>query len=317
MEQKLLAKDILLGIAIGDALGVPYEFQSRQDRNADPAMDMVGNKGFHYQPIGTWSDDTSMSLCLAEALLGESFSLYDVANNFIQWYENGYWTANGELFDIGNSTRNAIMRLEQGIIPERAGDDGLQQNGNGSLMRILPLLLKIKDYPVYGRWEWTSKVSGITHRHPISVFSCFFVLEFAKALIEISDKWKAYGLTQNNIKHYMNVLSLDVDMHYFERILDSNIHELPESEINSSGFVVDTLESSIWCLLNTENYKEAVLRAVNLGDDTDTTAAVAGGLAGIIYGYETIPKEWLANLKRKNDILELAEKLDDIYTRKH
>lgn len=317
MEQKLLAKDILLGIAIGDALGVPYEFESRSQRNVDPAIDMVGNRGFHNQTAGTWSDDTSMSLCLAEALLKEPFSLYDVKSNFIQWFEKSYWTANGDVFDVGNTTRNAITRLEQGVIPERAGDDGLKQNGNGSLMRILPLLFKIKDYPIYGRYEWTTKVSGMTHRHPVSIFACFYYLEFANTLVNVKDKWNAYEFVQNSIKHYIEVLSIDVDLDYFRRLLEMNIGERPQDEIKSTGFVVNTLEASIWCLLNTENYKDAVLLAVNLGDDTDTTAAVTGGLAGILYGHETIPSEWLDILKRKDEIIGIAEKLDDIYYKKH
>ncbi|PZP45863.1 MAG: hypothetical protein DI598_12760 [Pseudopedobacter saltans] len=312
-----LAKDILLGTAIGDALGVPYEFESRQQRNVDPATGMTGNRGFHNQSVGTWSDDTSMSLCLAEALLKEPFSLYDVADNFIQWFENGYWTANGDVFDVGNTTRNAIMRLEQGVIPERAGDDGLNQNGNGSLMRILPLLLLIKDYPLYGRFEWVSKISGMTHRHAISVFACYFYLEFANLLVVLKDKWKTYGYVQNNLKDYIEALSIDVGLEYFGRLLNGNIGEIPKDEIKSTGFVIDTLEASIWCLLNTDNYKEAVLLAVNLGDDTDTTAAVTGGLAGILYGYATIPKKWLNVLKRKDDIIGLAEKLDNIYCQNH
>ena len=174
-------KSVLLGVAVGDAVGVPFEFYSRANMLENPATNMVGH-GTYSQPAGTFSDDSSLTFCLAEAL-SAGYDLQEIANNFIMWVEEGYWTAHGEVFDIGIATEEAIENLMNGVYPEMSGGDDEYSNGNGSLMRIAPLLFYLLDKPIQERFEVTKLVSGITHRHIRSVMACFFYLEFARCLV--------------------------------------------------------------------------------------------------------------------------------------
>ena len=183
-------KDALLGLAVGDALGVPVEFISRSDLEQDPVMGMRAY-GTHLQPAGAWSDDSSLSFCLAE-MLCEPYDLQNLANRFINWKNHGYWTAHGNVFDIGISTRKAIELLESGVAPILAGGAGEDCNGNGALMRILPLLFHIKDLDIQERFSYVSAVSSLTHRHIRSILCCFIYLEFARDILKGNDIRTAY-----------------------------------------------------------------------------------------------------------------------------
>ena len=308
MNEKNIYKDILFGVAVGDALGVPVEFMSRQEIAQEPITDMIGF-GTYSLPAGTFSDDSSLAFCLAEALTQE-FSLVNIADNFVAWLNKNYWTARGNVFDVGIGTSQAISRLEEGCKPELAGGMDVLDNGNGSLMRILPLLIYIKDKKLADRYQITELVSSITHQHIRSVISCFYYLEFARKITEGIDKFQIYKTLQIEITDYLNSLSINKEeINLFDRLLKGNIYELTDKEILSSGYVLHTLEASIWCLLTTDDYKTATLRAVNLGDDTDTTGAVTGGLAGLLYGFESIPANWIEQIARKKDIDNLADRL--------
>ena len=303
-----MIKNALLGLAVGDALGVPYEFKKREYFEKNPVGDMNGY-GTYNLPPGTWSDDSSMAFCLAEALTHD-FNLDDIAMNFQKWFYSNYWTARGEVFDIGISTRAAIDRLTRGFRPDLAGGFDENENGNGSLMRILPLLFYVKDISIIERFQLTRLVSSITHGHIRSIISCFYYLEFAKLLLEKADKYAIYEKLKTHIPDFLSSININPsEIKRFDRLLTGNIYDLPQSEIFSSGYVLHTLEASIWCLLKTDTYKDAVLKAVNLGEDTDTTACVTGGLAGILYGCANIPENWLNLLARQTDIEELAGRL--------
>jgi ADP-ribosyl-[dinitrogen reductase] hydrolase len=308
MVKQNICKDILLGVAIGDALGVPVEFNSRKSIQQNPVTDMIGYGTYHL-PAGTFSDDSSLTFCLAEALTKE-FSLQIIATNFVAWLNDNYWTAHGTVFDVGNATRQAIIQLKKGIQPELAGGFTEADNGNGSLMRILPLLVYSKDKPIKERYQLTKQVSSITHGHIRSVIACFYYLEFARKLLAHTDKFAIYKDLQIEISAYLNTISINPsEISLYDRLLKGTIYDLQAENIFSSGYVLHTLEASIWCLLTTDSYKEATLKAVNLGFDTDTTAAVTGGLAGLLYGYNTIPKNWLSKLARRADIEDLAIRL--------
>lgn len=300
-------KSVLFGVAVGDALGVPVEFRNREYLRKNPVTDMMGY-GTHHQPSGTFSDDSSLTFCLAEALTGD-FDLNAISKNFVRWLDDGYWTAWGNVFDVGGTTRIAIERLKKGVQPDLAGGTDDLSNGNGSLMRIAPLLFYLIDKTVEERFEITRQVSSITHRHILSVIACFYYLEFGRQQLDGKDKFEIYKNLQTEIPAFLKSISADpAEIARFNRLFEGNIFEEPEDTISGSGYVMHTLEASIWCLLTTSCYKDAVLRAVNLGEDTDTTGAVTGGLAGLIYGFESIPEEWISQLARHDDIENLAER---------
>ncbi len=298
-------QSILIGTALGDALGVPVEFQPRGYLKANPVTDMR-EYGTHEQPKGTWSDDTSLMLCLAESMR-EGLDINNLAQKFIAWKNDNYWTARGWVFDIGIGTRLAIQRLEEGELPELAGGFEEMDNGNGSLMRILPLITFTQNLSIDERFDLTKKVSSLTHAHIRSIMACFYYLEFAKKIIEGIDKAQAYNELQVEFLNYVVSRKINPsEIQKFSRLLFEDISKIHEDNIKSSGYVIDTLEASIWCILTSNSYKDTVLKAVNLGNDTDTTAAVAGGLAGLLYGVEAIPTEWLEVLARREDIIKLC-----------
>ena len=180
-------------------------------------------------------------------------------------------------------------------------------------MRILPLVFAIQNLPIEERFERTRKVTAITHGHIRAVMACFYYLEFAKQLIEGKSKYNIYKDLQTTLPSFYEKVGIDSnEIAHFDRLLQNNIADLPLSEIRSGGYVIETIEACIWCLLTTDNYKEAVLKAVNLGHDTDTTAAVTGGLAGLLYGFDEIPQEWVEKLARVEDIVVLSRNLSNV-----
>lgn len=306
MDKSTIGRDILLGLAVGDALGVPVEFMDRESIGENPVKEMRAY-GTHNQPAGTFSDDSSLAFCLASALT-EPFTLQAMANKFVAWFNNGYWSAHGTVFDVGIATSQAIRRIEKGVRPDLAGGFDVSDNGNGSLMRILPLVLLIKDKPLAERYRITKDVSSVTHGHIRSVIACFYFLEFARLLLQKVDKFDAYQELQTMMPDFLNSQLINAtEISLYDRLLQGRIYELGEEEIFSSGYVLHTLEASIWCILTTDNYADATLKAVNLGSDTDTTGAVTGGLAGLLYGYQSIPPKWLQVLAKKGDIEQLGD----------
>lgn len=301
----------LFGLAVGDALGVPVEFYSRSSLKRNPVSEMIGY-GTHYQPLGTWSDDSSLAFCLAESLC-TGYDLNDIARNFVKWYSADLWTPHGKVFDVGIATRNAIHNIAKGHQPDLCGGFEEKDNGNGSLMRILPLAFYLQDEKdievIYQKIE---AVSSITHAHFRSVFACFIYVIYCLEILKGEDKFKAYKETQKVISKFLENKDYNiVEVKLFERILKNDISLYPENEIYSSGYVLHSLEASFWCFLNFNSYEETVLKAVNLGEDTDTTAAISGGLAGIYFGMENIPKKWIEKLVRSNDIKDLAKRLSE------
>jgi ADP-ribosylglycohydrolase len=296
----------LMGLCVGDALGVPVEFTSRAERVKSPVTTMQGY-GTWNQPPGTWSDDSSLSFCLAECLC-RGYSLDAIANSFWRWYKEAYWTPRGDVFDIGQTTHTAIMRLKQGVVPHQAGGKVENSNGNGSLMRILPMAYCHRNFTLGELLARVHDVSAITHAHARSQMSCGIYISIAVALLEGADPQTAYLQALQDIQTIYSVREFLLEKPHFGRIFSGEIAKLPVEEINSGGYVIDTLESSLWCLLNSSSYSEAVLKAVNLGGDADTTAAVTGGLAGIYYGVENIPQKWMNQIARRQDIIYLAER---------
>ena len=312
MNRRNFSKNILIGSAVGDALGVPVEFKSRQYLQQNPVTDMMGY-GTYNMPPGTFSDDSSMMFCLAESLCN-GYNVNDIAEKFQMWMHEGYWTADGEVFDVGIATRKAINRLRVVKHPTEAGSTAERDNGNGSLMRILPLAVYAKDLSIDERCEIVKQVSSITHAHSRSVLACIYYIEFALNILEAETIEEAYLNTNFWLRIYLEEnTEYQTESIYFERILNGSLLELSENEIKSSGYVIDSLEAAIWCLLHSNSYEECILKAVNLGEDTDTIACIAGGIAGVFYDVKTIPEHWINQLARKEDILNLANRLNEKY----
>jgi len=277
----------IMGMVVGDALGVPVEFKSR---DSFKVTDMIGY-GTYNMPPGTWSDDSSMALATVESIgrLGH-ISTEDIMQNFYRWVDESAFTPYGEMFDIGRATREAIQRYARGTAARKCGGKGEWDNGNGSLMRILPLAF------TDCRYQTVNAVSSLTHAHEISLEACRIYISVARKLLK--------GKPLHNI-----VKSIKPELPVYERL--PKLDTLQRDEIKSSGYVVDTLEAALWCNLKTSSYRECVLMAVNLGEDTDTVAAIAGGLAGIVYGVgreKGIPEEWINQIARKDWIQELCGK---------
>ncbi|MGM9929070.1 MAG: ADP-ribosylglycohydrolase family protein [Bacillus sp. (in: firmicutes)] len=298
-------KAALLGVAVGDALGVPVEFMKR---DTYPAVTEMIGYGTHNQPPGTWSDDSSMTFCLVESLCN-GYDIEDMKQKFCDWLYEGYWTFNGkDTFDVGITTSRVLLNIQTGRASKESGEKSEYSNGNGSLMRILPIAFYVKNMNEASRFSIIEEVSGITHAHIRSKIACSIYIEMAIHLLDGHTLKEAYEKMKIVItEHYFSGQNQE-EWSHFEKLLNHDISLLPRNEVKSSGYVIDTLEASLWCLLTTDSFRDAVLTAVNLGDDTDTVGAVVGGLAGIYYGLGSIPKEWLQVLAKKEEIEDLSER---------
>jgi len=296
----------LWGSLTGDALGVPVEFRPRPSLTANPVTDMRGF-GTHHQPPGTWSDDSSLLLCTADSLLTGAFDPTDLAAKFVCWKNENLWTPHGSVFDIGIATSTAISRLAAGINPLSAGGSSENSNGNGSLMRILPLALFCAAEPTEAMTASLAMASCLTHAHPRSQLACAFFGLFVRPLLDGATPADALAEARQLFPATAAALAPG-ELPHFTRLLDPSFASLPEPEIHGSGYVIHTLEASLWCLLNTTSFAAATLRAVNLGDDTDTTGCVTGGIAGLHYGIDAIPTAWINSLARHDDVASLFDR---------
>lgn len=297
-------KAVMLGHAIGDALGVPVEFRSRESLNKYPVIDMVGF-GTHNVPAGTWSDDTSMSLCALSSLLNGAIDYDDIMRNFGKWCYDGEFTTDGVVFDIGNTCSMAIDNyFYDKMSVNNCGLASVNSNGNGSLMRIHPFVLYAYYTGIKDEKEFVNMIanaSALTHAHKCSIDGCVIYAYVLRELLNNPDKSSVH----KGIDCARSVRPFGC---YYDRVFSGEMETLNRKNIKSSGYVVDSLEAAIWCLLTTDSYAECVLRAVNLGGDTDTIAAIAGGLAGALYGLDAIPANWVDGLRKKESIEEMCNK---------
>jgi len=309
---KSIVKSGILGLCVADAIGVPVEFMSRDEILLHPVTDMIGYGTFNLPP-GSWSDDTSLTLCLIDSL-SNGLDYKDIMKKFLSWYCEAEYTPHGITFDIGRTCMKSILRFSKGTAPIKCGGTNVNDNGNGSLMRILPIAFYL--HSTYGRnycdydeaYEIIHNISALTHAHIRSKIACGIYISIAGELINRQNiengVYKGISFAKS---HYNSKDSYSVELKYYNRLFDDGFNNIPMEEIKSSGYVVDTLEAALWCLLNTDNYRQCVLKAVNLGDDTDTVAAVAGGLAGLFYGLDSIPQEWINQIARIDYILDLCD----------
>ena len=298
----------LLGFCVGDSLGLPVDHKQREELKDHPVRDMEGY-GAYFQPPGTWSEDSALTFCSAESLC-RGLDTGDMGRRYCRWFFEGYWSAHGVVFQVDPETRQAILRIHQGVNPGEAVIPRKDGSGNGSLMRILPLAFVLKDVPVEDRFPIIHQIVALTHSHPRSHIACAIYVEFARNLLMGFTPQVAYQKMREVILFYYTSRHYRDELPHFRRILREDISSFHESMIRSDSYVVHTLEASLWCFFHCPSYVETVLTAVNLGYDTDTTAAVAGGLAGIHHGLEAIPEEWVEAVARKDDILALGRRLE-------
>lgn len=306
------SKNGIIGVAVGDAMGLPVQFEERTYVKANPVTKMLGHMCFN-MPKGSWSDDTSMTLATIDAIVKDGeINSKTIMDNFVKWLKDNEYTPTGKAYDIGRTCMTAICNYAKGgVDPDEAGLKEETDNGNGSLMRIAPVI-----YYCYAQgmdndeiYETVKQVSSLTHAHEVSVLGCYIYVLFGICLLLGDDLQTAYKKVK---KEKYDVYFSEESIEKYNRILEGNINEEEEDDINSSGYVLHTLEATFWCLLNTKSYNEAILKAVNLGGDTDSIAACTGGLAGIYYGLESINEEWRKDLLRYDYIEELCEEFDKV-----
>lgn len=315
-------KSSLYGFVVGDALGVPVEFLPREKLKEYPVSKMLENKSRNTTK-GYWSDDTAMTLCTMQSLIEMdelNFAIHEsMMKNYRRWLEEGYMAVNNICFGIGQTIFKALSRyrMSKTFLEYCAKNIESKNNGgNGAMMRILPLILYLynhdipkykgidEDKKIYRKYDIIEFNVGMTHQYKVNIESCIFYAMFIFNLLDTIDLNKAYDLSiEQHLSWYGGVQSPEL-----KRILSKEIINLEEKEIKSSGYVIDTLEACLWCIFNSNSYEETVLKAVNLGGDTDTIAAIAGSIAGIYYGFDSIPQRWLNELCEKNLLEEKINK---------
>lgn len=302
-------KDMLMptiyGGIIGDMLGVPVEFRHRGTYK----IEGVTGYGTYNQKPGTWSDDTSMTFCLMQNII-EKGTPEDLMFKFVNYAEDGYMTPYGEMFDIGRTTIDSIRRFKMGVPAEECGGNSEYDNGNGAVMRIAPLVgLFYENFNFLEKSEVVKKYTEVTHRHSRSITGSILYLELLFRISCNDSLERALGFVKKAFEVYLSEDNeYRKELESYSRIFDKDFFKTPEEEIKSSGYVVDTLEAAIWCVGTTTNFKDAVLKAVNLGGDTDTIASITGSIAGMLYGMDSIPKEWLDSIASKEMVDDLIYK---------
>lgn len=299
-------KGMLYGAMVGDALGVPVEFKDRGSFNIDG---MIGY-GSCNQPPGTWSDDSSLTLCLAENINNHG-DIDSLMQKFVCYLNDGYLTPFGEAFGVGNSTTQAIKRYENGTPAEQCGGKSEYNNGNGALMRIAPLIKCLSEEMALNQiFNKVIDYTSITHGHPRAITASIIYIEILRH-IALGHSFKvSVENTNKELNMYLKHDSVLFDEYkcYFEKTLQPEFNQLSKKYIHSSGYVVDTLEAVLWCVGNSDNFKDAVLKAVNLGGDTDTVGSITGSIAGLLYGYQAIPEIWIENLVGKEKVEPIISK---------
>lgn len=315
INEKMM-RNTIYGAIIGDALGVPVEFKDRDWLKENPVTTMQGY-GTYCLPKGSWSDDTSMTLCLADSIgTKKTLDYEDIMERFESWLFYHKYTPDGKTFDCGNTCSNSIEKHSEGTDALLCGGTEGRENGNGSLMRISPVpFILISKYGEKAlsddkHFELIHNISKLTHGHPVSLLGCDIYCAFMITIISGCSKENLQKQCHSIISEFLSRnRDIKSSAFHYDRLFQNYFKDLPEDSIRSTGYVVDTLEAAIWCFLTTDNYKDCVLKAVNLGSDTDSVACVAGSIAGLYYN--EVPSDWLESLRNKDFIEEILCKFWD------
>ena len=304
--------DGIMGVVVGDALGCPVQFMGRDEIANRAKGQVTGMEGYgtFNKPPGTWTDDSALTLALMASIReAGAMDPEDVMNRFSDWLELGEYTPFHQAFDIGGATMDAIRRYEKDGDVTTCGGTTEYDNGNGSLMRILPARLYV--YEQQGKAGMSDKeaikqidvISGLTHNHLRARIGCGLYYFCVRAILRESGslmKRLQIGLDQG-FAFYESDIANRVELANYGRLRYLDVwKDTNRDDVKGSGYVVHALEAAIWSAITTTTYEECGLRCVNLGDDTDTVAVIAGGLTGLYYGYDGIPAEWLEVIQRRD-----------------
>jgi ADP-ribosyl-[dinitrogen reductase] hydrolase len=299
----------LLGLAVGDALGTTVEFKA--PGTFKPITDLVGGGQFGLEP-GQWTDDTSMALCLAESLIEKrGFDPKDQMDRYGRWWKEGYLSSTGTCFDIGVTVRTALAHYLQTGEPFAGSTDPFAA-GNGSLMRLAPVVLAFRRN-VELAIRNAGDSSRTTHAAPTTIDACRYFAGLLLGALEGRSKKELFS----------SFFYPDPDEQYWKRhplspeiaeIANGSFKQKQPPAIIGNGFVVRSLEAALWAFYHSDSFRDGALRAVNLGNDADTTGAIYGQLAGAFYGLNAIPVEWIERLTMCDFIRERADALFDFST---
>ena len=288
------ARGAMLGLACGDAIGTTVEFMPRG--SFTPMTDMIGGGPFDLEP-GDFTDDSSMALCLASSLIENGFDLHDQMLRYVLWLDSGYMSSTGRCFDIGSTTNDALKAFKRTNNPISGSTDA-DSAGNGSIMRLAPIPIHYLDTPDFAL-RLCEEQSRTTHQAPESLMACRLLGEVLIRSLQGRSKEEVLAPSKQVLELSPGLRSI-ADGEYKNKTID---------QIRGSGYVVESLEAALWAFWMTENFRDGVLLAANLGDDADTTAAIFGQVAGSYYGEKGIPVQWLQKLTMADEIGELAKQL--------
>ncbi len=290
-------KESYYGFIIGDAMGFPVEFYDRKTLIEKPITTMTKFDNYPL-PKGSWSFNGSMMLATMDSIMAKNKVDYnDIMKNFSQWLTYAKYTPTGEIFGIETTNMKAISRFQKGVSAIESGLEGENDNTNGSLSRMLPIAFycfknKLSDERIFTIvWQ----ISSLTHKHEISILGCYIYVRYIMFLLEGYNKDVSYQLLKELNYSFFDKKAVIK----YRRILKENIFDYQLEEISSNDYVVCTLEAVLWCIYNTNNFKEAIVGSINLGGSTNTIGALTGSIAGIIYGFNSIPKAWLNSLQKQ------------------
>ena len=289
----------LLGLAVGDALGCTLEF--KKPNTFEPITTIVGG-GVHKLKAGQWTDDTSMALCLAQSLIDcKGFDATDQMLKYSKWYDEGYMSSTGTCFDIGNTTRKALDDFAITNNPY-SGEKDIRSCGNGSIMRLAPIPIYYYQEPEEAL-KYAALSSKTTHAHSLCIDACRYMAGIIVGLLNGESKDTVFSSMYSPVENYfMNNPLCDA----IKEVANGSFKTKQPPEVKGTGFVVESLEAALWAFYHSDNFRDGALKAVNLGDDADTTGAIYGQIAGAIYD---IPQEWLQVISMREKITEIAKQL--------
>lgn len=305
-KEKDYISGAIIGAILGDAMGAPFEYICDK---TTPNANSYKINNLKLKEVSMWSDDSSMILSTMDSLIKEKeYNTKSIADSYLEWLYHGKWTPQGVVLDCGRTTANAMrMYRQKGIL---TGLNEEEDCGNGSLMRMSPIIFYVHKNKE-NRFNIIIDFSSITHSNIICVIACSIYVEFALNLLDGLDKFEAYKKMQSTIlDKYKDYPS---ELKRFSRILNETITNVDYDTIHGTGYVIHSLEASLYSFLNSKNYMDCLYKAISIGHDTDTIGCVAGGLAGLYYGYDDIPLKFINQIARKDDILDLTSQFKSIY----